>query len=164
MTSILGATGASAQPPAHLDIRSAVIVELPPIDSSDVANRRVVLRIEVTGSPTCGAGVGFLAYGFLIDADKNASTGLRGAALENLGVDAEVSARCDPATGHFHSPVGTVVLGHGSAGTLIEIATTVQFLPSIDFRWIAFAQESSRFFRLPREPGHGAWFIHELWD
>jgi hypothetical protein len=123
-----------------------------------------VLRITLASTPVCTAATGFLVYGFLIDADRDASTGLTGAPFADLGADARVSARCDPATGAFSSGVGpvTVTTDPASGDGILEIVTTVGNLPSISFDWIAFAQEGSRFVRLPEEPRHGTWAILEL--
>lgn len=64
--------------PPHLSILSATIEELPPIDPTNVASRKVRLRLELSGTPTCTSTSSFLAYGFLIDADKNTATGVQG--------------------------------------------------------------------------------------
>ncbi len=149
--------------PLHLDILSATIEDLPPIESSDVPSRQVALRIKLAAAPLCNAATGALTYGFLIDSDKNPATGDASAAFSDLGVDAQASMRCDPGSAAFTSPLGTVVVTTEQATgvTTLELLTTVAQLPSTDFRWIAFAQETASFSRLPKEPDHGAWAILE---
>ncbi|MCU0225359.1 MAG: hypothetical protein MUF27_15115 [Acidobacteria bacterium] len=166
LLALLGAAAAGgstlAQVPSHLDILSAAIEELPPIDPASVPGRSVTLRLEVNGTPVCGPGTGFLAYGVLIDTDSDPATGVSLPAFAGLGVEARVSATCDPAASVFVSPVGAVSLAPGSAGTTaITIRTTVAQLPALDFRWIAFAQEGSTFSRLPQAPAYSAWTTHE---
>ncbi len=156
----------SAQPqvPVHLDILSAGVEEVPPIDPENVPGRGVALRIELAGAPTCDASTGFLAYGFLVDSDADPATGTTDVAFEPLGVDARLSAECDPATGEFVSPLGVVAVttDAASGSTTIEILTTVGLLPAIKFNWIAFAHENTSFTRLPKEPSYGAWGTHEI--
>lgn len=154
-------SGAGAQPvPPHLEIRSAVIEELPPSDPADVASRSVALRIGLAGLPPCNATTS-PTYGFLIDADKDGNTG---SSLAGLGVDARVSAECDPATGEFVSPDRTVsVTTDPASGTAtVDIRTTVGLFPSVDFWWVAYAQQGTRLFRLPEDPGHGGWATGEI--
>ncbi len=150
----------SAQPPipAHLDILLATIEEQPPVDPSNVAARNVVLRMRLAGPVPSPCGPGFQAYGFLIDSDQNVTTGRPGPAFADLGVDARISASCNPVTGKFVSPLGPVTVN--TAGTVLEIQTTVGILPSVDFDWIAFAQDGTRFTRLP-DPGHARWTTFE---
>jgi hypothetical protein len=148
--------------PPHLLILFANIAELPPIDSQDVANRQVVLRIQLAQTPSCTSRTN---YGFLIDADKSAATGATDPAFSNLGIDARISARCDPRTGSFVSSVGpvTITVDAVTGTALLEILTTVSRLPSVDFQWIAFAQEDTLFTRLPEDPNEpGAWATLEI--
>lgn len=159
-----GDGGARAQQPvpAHLAILSANIIEQS-ADPTKVSERQLVLRLEVAAAPRCTSATAFLAYGLLIDADKDAATGLTGPAFEGLGVDARLSAQCDPVAGRLLSPLGPVnVTTDQATGVVrIEIRTTVDQLPSIDFLWVAFAQEGSTFSRLPKEPEVGAWTTFE---
>jgi len=152
---------AQAQVLPHLDIASATIQELPPIDRDNVPGRAVALRLVLNGVPVCNAATGFLAYGFLIDADSNPSTGLSDVAFDDLGVDARVTATCDPTAGVFVSPIGIVAFIPGPGISTIEIRTTVERLPTLGFRWIAFAQDNLAFTRLPQAPGHAHWTTHE---
>lgn len=163
---------ATVFPPAHLDILSATIEELPLIDSEDVAGRQVILRIEVAGPPpSCQAQAEFLAYGFLIDADKNRQTGVSPRAFHPLGVDARITAECDPTLGTFVNPIAMVDITTDDTTnvTTIEIPLTVDLLPSVDFHWIAFAMQGSRLIRLPGQllsddgrPDHAAWATFEI--
>lgn len=157
---------ASPAVPPELDILSANVEEAPPIDSTAVVDREVLFTIEVAGQPACGPSTGLLLYGFLIDRDKNPATGIRTPAFEDLGLDARIDARCDPATGQFVSPVGTVTtsIKPSGGGTVIEIHTTVAQLPSIDFHWFAYAENATTFTRLPHEPDHSAWATSEIAD
>jgi hypothetical protein len=157
------AIATSHQLPNHLDILSASIEELPPIDAANVADRKIVFRIDVADAPPCAPSTGFLAYGVLIDADKDPTTGATDPAFADLGVDARASAECDPATGVFVSDMGavSVTTDIATGATRIEILTTGKLLPSVDFQWIAFAQEGASFTRLPAEPNAGRWAIHE---
>ena len=151
----------SAQVPPHLDILSCGIEELPPIDRENVPGRVVVLRLEINGTPVCGPTTGHLAYGFLIDADSNLGTGHPLPPFDPLGVEARITAICDPASGTFTSRVGVVSVIPGPGSTTIEIRTTVQNLPSLVFRWVAFAQEDMILSRLPQAPDYGHWLVHE---
>ena len=45
--------------------------------------------------------------------------------------------------------------------TTIEIQTTVQHLPSLEFRWVAFVHWESILTRLPQVPDYGHWLTHE---
>jgi hypothetical protein len=148
---------AAAQVPSHLDIASATVAEVPPVYPGSVPGRSVTLQLTVNGTPVCNATTGFLAYGFLIDADSDPATGLSDVAFQNLGVDARVTAICDAPTGAFVSQVGTVTVTSGGGTTTIEILTTVDRLPSLEFRWIAFAQEDQVFSRLPQAPEYARW-------
>lgn len=152
---------AQAQVPPHLDILSATIEELPPIDPANVPGRGVVLRLEVSGTPVCGPGTGYLAYGIVIDTDSDPATGVSLPAFEGLGVEARVTATCDPVAGAFFSSVGSVSVLPGPGTTLIEIRSTVSLLPALGFRWIASAQEGSTFSRLPQAPDYSFWTTHE---
>jgi hypothetical protein len=164
VSSALAGPASPAIPP-ELDILSASIAEVPPIDATAVADRQILLTVEVAGQPSCGPTTGLLIYGFLIDKDKNPATGVQPPAFTDIGVDARIDARCDPGTGQFVSPVGTVTTSiKPSGGTLIQILTTAGKLPSIDFHWFAFAENATTFTRLPHEPGHEVWATSEMTD
>jgi hypothetical protein len=165
LPTIGGVCVVSAQPPPHLVIIAATIEELPPIDVSDVANRQVVLRIDLAAAPRCAPGGDAAVYGFLIDADNDPATGAADAAFAKLGIDARISARCDPPTGTFLSPVGpvTIAVDLATGSARLEISTIVARLPSLLFQWIAFAHEGTVFTRLPEDPDSpAAWAILEL--
>ena len=155
---------AAGQVPAYLDILSANIVELPPIDSASVPARAVLLSLTLAGAPSCTPSTGYLAYGFLIDADKDAGTGLGPGAFQPLGVDAQAVALCDQGTSTFRSLLGDVTLATDpmTGNTTLAIQSVVAKLPSLDLHWIAYAQEGSQFIRLPAAPGHSAWATHEI--
>lgn len=145
--------------PAYLTILSAEIAEVPPLDWGRVSGRQVTLRIRLAGPPDCGPSASSLAYGFLIDADKDSSTGAKDPALADLGVDARVAAQCDQSTRTFVSTLGRVVMSTDAITreATIEIVTTADRLPSVDFHWIAYATEAGVVLRLPEAPAHGAW-------
>ena len=152
---------ASSHIQPHLSIISADIVELE-YNPDDVKNRPVEFYLIVQGSPQCSPKTGILNYGFLIDSDKNNQTGISYQALNDLGVDAHISLSCDPSTGLFTSPLGQVTIEDTTNGeTKISILTEVGLLPSIDFNWIAYAQEDSLFIRVPENGTHGYWSIIE---
>lgn len=161
LVAIAAGGAVSAQVPPHLDILTATIEELPPIDRANVPARGVALRLVVNGAPSCHAGTRLLAYGFLVDADSNPATGRTGVPFDDLGVEARLTATCDPASGLFSSPLGTVTLTPGTGTTTIEIRTTVERLPSLGFRWIAYAEENATFSRLPQSPEHAYWTTFE---
>ena len=157
-------SGVGAEVPAHLDILSATIEEVPPLDPKDVLNRAIVLRLEVAGVSRCGGGVQPLVYGFLIDTDKDTASGVADEFTDPLGVDARISAECDPDTSRFVSPLGpvTVAIDSGTGITTVEIRTTVGLLPSVDFSWIAYAEEGTLLTRLPVQGSNGAWATIEV--
>lgn len=154
---------AAVQPPpapAHLTIVAASINELPPITWRNVGDRKVRLRVQLAGQPPCTTGR-TLSYGFLIDADLNPQTGLERGEHADLGVDARVTMQCDPATGRFRSPLGTVTQSVVAGRQTIDLVTTVRRLPAVDFQWFAYAAEGDTWTRMPEAPGHGSWAIHE---
>jgi hypothetical protein len=155
-----GFTATQSPVPAHLTIVAASINELPPITWRNVGDRKVRLRVQLAGRPPCTAGR-TLAYGFLIDADLNPQSGLAGGEHADLGVDARVTMQCDPASGRFRSPLGTVTQSVVGGRTTIDLVTTVRSLPAVDFQWIAYAAEGDAWTRMPEAPGHGSWAIRE---
>jgi hypothetical protein len=156
-------SGTAGSAPAYLDILSASMVELSPevpgVHPDDVVNRKLALRMELAGAPPCAPGPSFLGYCFLLDTDKDPLTGTTHPAFGDLGIDARICAECDPAAGSFKSPLGEVTISTdpGTGVTTVEILTMVGLLPSIDFRWIAAAQEDSTFVRLPALPEYEEW-------
>lgn len=152
---------ALAQVPPHLDILTATFHELPPIDRQNVPGRSVILSLTVAGTPVCNPMTGFLVYGFLIDADSSQATGVSMPPFDILGVDARVTATCNPLSGLFVSPIGTVTVTTGPGTTTIDILTTVERLPSLSCNWIAFAQENNLFSRLPQAPEFRHWTTTE---
>ena len=89
------------------------------------------------------------------------SGAMQQAAFDALGIDARITAICDAPSGVFVSPVGAVILTPGVGTTTVEVRTTVDKLPSLAFRWIAFAQEGTALSRLPQAPEYGYWTTHE---
>jgi hypothetical protein len=150
----------------QIDVQSATIDQISPIDPRAVPQREVVLSIEVAEAPTCTSQTGYLSYGFLIDSDLDPATGPSADAFAGLGVDARMNATCDPATGAFAVPAGmtVTVTPTSNGGATVEIHTTVGSLPSVEFDWIAFAQKDSTFVRLPAAPEHGTWSTSERWS
>ena len=118
----------------------------------------------MTEAPSCGSADTGLTYGFLIDSDRDPTTGEKDVAFASLGVDARVSAECDPSTGTFFSPLGDVDVGFDpdEQSTRVDIVTTVQLLPSVDFYWIAFAYEEPMLIRVPEAPEIATWAISEI--
>lgn len=146
--------------PPYLDILSAGIREQAPIDSGTVSARVVLLRVEVAeqAASLCGAAV--RRYGFLVDADRQPSTGQTAAAFPGLGIDAQLFAECNG--GAWSSPLGAVTVQPNASGTgsVIQIQTAAGLLPSGEFNWVAFARQGSRVTRLPAS-GAGYWTIAE---
>jgi len=156
--------GAFAQvAPPYLDILSARIREVPPIDPADVLTRTVVVELTLAGTPTCTGSSPFTVYGVLVDADLDPNTGITHAAFEPLGLDARLTAECDQSAGEFISEVGPVSVGPPGPGgeTLLTITTTVESLPAVEFEWIAIAVENAALTRVPAAPDRAKWAIHE---
>ena len=168
LLALLATAGCSRQAPApsvpaHLDIQIARIREGAPIDHRSAATRPVTLSLEIAGPPVCSQAQPNLIYGFLIDSDRDAQTGSTDTAFLRLGIDARISAECDPSTGQFTSRVGAVELSVNpdTGATIIEIHSLVENLPSVDFYWIAFAHDDPMFIRAPEAPGFMTWAILE---
>ena len=151
-------TVAVAQTPAHLDVRTATITEVPPL-TGPVGDRRVSLSIGIRGSATCAPG---RRYGFLLDTDSDPATGLADPFLPEVGVEAQIVAACAPGGAGFVSALGPVTVAKDAKTglTVIEIATTVKALPAVAFRWVGFAQHESRITRVPAS-GFGFWTTNE---
>lgn len=151
-----GSTASNSLPP-YIDIVSANIVEEPPVELGNPVGRTVVLQIGLAGPPSCGS-TSSPTYGFLVDSDDSNLTGLSGIPFEPLGVDARLSASCDPATGLFSSPLGVVTTGTNqtTGSFFVDINSTEGKLPSLDFHWIAFAQDGTLFSRLPAEGNYSS--------
>lgn len=150
--------------PRHLDILAAAIVEVPPIDPRRAGSRVIHLSITLAGPLPCAGRTGTLAYGFLVDADENPATGATNPTFADLGVDARLSVRCDPRSGRFLSPLGPVsrFFNRATGATKLRIPTTLANLPSVRFRWIAYAQDGATLTRLPAAPGSGAFLTADL--
>ncbi|MGH2747890.1 MAG: hypothetical protein ACRDKB_08200 [Actinomycetota bacterium] len=157
-----GDVRAQLQVPPHLDILSATLAEALPTDPGNAADRAVSFVVEVGGTPPCLNSSTPLSYGFLLDTDHDPTTGVTNAAFSELGVDARIVAECNSSTGNFTSLAGTVdvTTDPATGATTVAITTKVGKLPSLDFDWIAFAFEGTRFLRLP-ETGFGAWTTFE---
>jgi len=124
-----------------------------------VGSREVILQMELAGEPTCTTATSWLGYCFLIDSDKNGTTGTIHTAYGSLGIDARICVEYDVSTCAFTSTLGTatVTTDPETGVATLEITTTVDQLPSIDFYWIAAAQQDSAFVRLPAVDDYGAW-------
>lgn len=150
----------------YLTILSANIAEESFAEERPMLERVATLTITVAGRPECGPDGAALSYAFLVDADRSRGTGAATRAFSELGVDAKLEIRCDPASGRLSSAVGEVVVrpadGSPQAHT-IQLTTRVARLPSLNFYWIAMAREGRRFDRLPAAGRSGAWRIAELW-
>jgi hypothetical protein len=149
---------AVAQTPAHLDVRMAEIREEPPM-TGPVGDRRVTLRIGVRGGVSCAPG---RRYGFLVDTDSDAATGLSGPFVAELGLEAQLVAACPAGSAAFQSALGPVTIAKDpkTGLTVIEISTTVKALPAVAFRWVGFARDGSRITRVPVS-GFGFWTTSE---
>jgi len=156
-----------AQAPALPELLAAGIEETA-FEYGRVAGRPVRLWVEVTSLPACAAGSVAVEIGFLIDADRDATTSL----VEglDLGPDARVHAACNPALARWTSPVGAVeVRPTGGGAQRVEISTTVNRLPATSFLWVAYAREGSIAAVLPGQlagsgdgpPGYASWAILE---
>jgi len=149
--------------PDYLDILYATIEEAAPdyslTGADDVPGREVILRMELDGEPSCPSGSTFLGYCFLIDSDMDGMTGTTDPAFGTLGIDARICLECNETTGNFESTLGTATVETDSETgiTTIEIYTTIDQLPSIEFDWISACQEDSVFVRLPALPDYGTW-------
>jgi hypothetical protein len=148
--------------PPHLDILSAAVRAVPPIDPTAVGPRTVVVELTLAGAPVCGPAGPPLAYGIFVDTDRDPNTGLADPAFAPLGVDALVAAECDPGTGLFTSSAGAAFVGPGPGGaTVVAITTTVADLPAVEFEWVAFSLDDTDMTRLPASPSAAAWGIIE---
>jgi hypothetical protein len=144
---------AQAPTPPQFQIVSSLIQELRPLDKN-LSRRRVLLHVRLAASPVCTTNQ---EYGFLIDADKDANTGVTDDALEKLGIDARVVMRCDRATGQFTSPTGRVTQN----GARLELLTTVDRLPSVDFFWAPYAMKDGVVSLVGDQRRYGRWAIFE---
>ncbi len=123
----------------------------------------MAIYIEVAEAPDCAIADASLAYGILVDADRDPATGFKKRAVKNLGIDARLSATCDPVTEMLVSPLGPVQVDPTLRDTtLIEISTTVDMLPSVNFYWIAYATENGEMVRAPDNKDHRWWAVTEI--
>jgi hypothetical protein len=148
--------------PAYRDIISANIIEENP-ENPVVKNRPVRLAVELAAQPPCTGANTDLSYGFLVDKDQNAGTGSSLAVFSPLGVDAILVALCNPTTNLYSSTLGAVTVAQVVSSTtwLLEIHTTADSLPAVDFYWIAFSREGASFNRLPQPPDFSRWTTFE---
>ncbi len=155
---------AAPQLSSHLVIESASITELEPFDNLTVVGRPVRLEIVLGATPACTVSTFDLRFGFFIDSDKSSSTGLTDSALNDLGVDAKIEVLCNSSTQTYQSSVGTVTVATdgGTGKTTVQIDTTVDQLPSVDFHWIAYAFDNAEMGRLPDAGEHGHWATFEI--
>ena len=130
-------------------------------ERGDVATRKVRLRLEVSAQPRCSAGAMNYEYGFLIDADRRRDTGVIPAALDSLGIDARVAIRCDQANARFVSSVGQVSVATDDNVPRLQVVTTVDHLPSVDFHWTPYISAGTELTLLRSLPRVSRWAIFE---
>lgn len=157
-------TPTDAAVPAHLQILAASVESRRGSGDVDRAARPVTIRLVMAAEPPCAGDPGF-ELGVLVDADADLGTGETGEAFEGLGVDAKLAIRC--VGGRLTSDVGAVTVAPADAvGKSVElrVATTVADLPSLRFRWVAYAHDGADgMVRLPEAPHASAWELDELW-
>lgn len=141
-------------------ILSATISEQPPF-SKTIEGRIVHLSIELTKLPVCDEENVNWQYGFLIDTDRDSTTGARHEAFSDLGIDAQIIVSCNSDSGKFTSNIGDVILSNGNSGSTITVETTVEKLPSVNFYFIAFIHDGTKLTRLPESSAAG-WAINEI--
>ncbi len=142
-------------------ILSASISELSPLDLT-VKGRKILFSIELSELPLCNKQNELWQFGFLIDADRDSSTGLTDTAYSDLGVDASIVVKCNSATGDYVSNVGQVTTHKDVGSITINIETVAEALPSINFYYLAFAHDTKTFTRLPESPYSSGWAINEI--
>ena len=113
-------------------------------------------ELTVAGEPDCQEHPD-AEYGFFVDIDPEASplTGAVGGAVEGLGADLRISARCEG--GELVSPAGEVSVEKATDeedSWLITIAVTEQGLPPT-FDWVAYARVDGKVSRAPEAPRVG---------
>lgn len=141
---LLAPLSLGAQTPPAVPHVIAAGIEEPDVEFGRPVGRSVRLWIDVADLPECPAPV---ELGFLIDADRDASTSRVPGPLD-LGPDARVHAVCGP--GGWTSPVGEVRVGSGEEGARrLTIETVVERLPSSSFRWVVYARSGDRAEILP---------------
>lgn len=145
--------------PAALKVVSANIDDVVPINRP-IARREVRFSIRLASAPTCAAGSRG-EYGFLIDADKSAKSGVAIPGLEPLGVDARIVMRCDEATGRFVSPTGRVVPIVDQRSPGLDLVTTVGQLPSVEFFWAPYAATAGQLSLIAGTRRYSTWAIPE---
>jgi hypothetical protein len=163
MTAATGMTAAPHQA-ASAVLLEANIDEQPPIDFRRIASRRVVLSFVVGAAPVCPSSGGGPSFAFLIDADRNARSGAATKAFPGLGIDFQISVRCD-ASGQLVSTLGSATVRRVEGAPerwAIDVTTTVGALPSVQFLWVAISREGNRVQRLPAGDRVGQWSILEL--
>jgi hypothetical protein len=151
--------------PAHLNLLLAEIREQGDVRWGEPSSREVVFRVVVAGRPPCDARNADLEYTFLIDSDRSTATGMRVEPFGKLGLDARVSMTCDPARGAFTSRMGTVTVepARERPGAFrVQLVTSVEKLPSLEFYWIAVARDGEALAKLPDTNDYGVWGILEL--
>jgi len=148
----LPAAEVPAAPARALQILSASVSESGPFRVARVKDRKVVIRVRVSGAPACSIGGTASEFGILIDSDRTRRTGARSRkAYGDLGVDARIMVTCSLLQGTYFAPVGSVTVSSNADGTTtFEITTRVDQLPSVDFDWIAYATSGDRMVRTPK--------------
>ena len=147
--------------PDYLNLLSASISEVPPIDYS-AKGRKIRFTLELGAAPPCNEDYRQLQYGFLLDADRNNMTGTTAPAFGNLGVDALISVTCDEASGQYISNIGKVNLQTLNNKAIMNIDIAAEELPSVNFLFAAFSGDADNFVRLPEASEVAGWAIHEI--
>jgi hypothetical protein len=148
--------------PPYLNLLSARIHEEAPFEPEARANRQVVFTLVASAQPPCAAQAARTEYAFLIDKDGLPTTGVRLAAIPEMGADGTILIRCDPARRTYVSAAGPVEIrtdNEAPGAYAVEVRTRLGELPGVAFRWIAVAREGELIFRIP-EPGRTAPWEH----
>lgn len=158
----MATAGCTDQMSASLNLQAATIEELVPF-TGNVSDRSVRLTLKLAGAPNCSSQASSLRYGFLFDSDLDEGTGQQSEAFAGLGVDTQIVASCNTATGSFESTSGTVSLITSEDGSAeLRIDATLKDLPALQLRYVAYAFENNQFVRLPAAPNAAAWAYYEI--
>ena len=168
---IAGAVIASTSPTraqaiaGSADLLSASIEQHPPFHADRVGDRGVTIRFVVAARPTCEVSAG-LRPSYLILADsfpwRNDHVDVPG--FPELKFQSAITIRCEGAEPTLRSNVrGTIAVETAaSAGAYaINLRTTVNQLPSLEFRWVAVATAGDSYTRAPSSGKYVRWVIHE---
>lgn len=158
--------GAQGQGPP-LDLVEVSIAEGRVDATSPMRNRPVTFTFVLSAPPVCDASTDGVKYAVFVDADMQEATGTRLPDVPGLGVERQVVARCDGASGRYVSRSGDVsVTGAPGAGGRVELRIGMRLsqLPSTEFTWVGMVRHGDRF-RLAPDGPPAHWGITErlLW-